>query len=154
MKSRFLSEKFLTKKGSSSILMIILFSAILLFVVMPVFAITFEKTLVTLMYQDIEENLSLNSFKLFQKIEVNALGKGEINLPGDTTDYLSQWLDDLYDHPQLEKIKIIEIKQNNNELSIKVNIVLLPSLYRSIYEIDHGHDFIYKIEMPMDRKES
>ena len=121
---------------------------------MPLAAVTFEKLLVSLMYQDVQETLSLNSYEIYQNLEMDELSRGHLKLTPDIVEHLSEMLVDLYKHPQLKNIEVIEIIQNDKEISLKISILLTPTLYRSIYDMKQSHEFIYKVELPMDRKDN
>lgn len=153
MKRKSLFEKLSTNVGSTSIMFILLFTGLLIFILMPVVAYTFEKTLVNLMFQDVESTLSLNTYEIYQHLEVDALAKGHLNLSPDTQEHLSDLLGGLYKHPQLETIEVVALDQVEDTIRLKVRMRLLPSLYRDIYALQEAYDFYYKVEMPMDKKE-
>jgi len=154
MKRKYPLGKLSTNSGSSSVLLVIFFAGLIVFVFMPILAISFEKTLINLLYEDIQETVSLNTYQVYQHMDIDDLGKGKIDLKEDAKFHMTQLLNSLYDHPQLDHIEIIHMAYIDDEIIFNLFIQLMPSLYRDMYHLDQGHEFIYRIEMPMDRKDT
>jgi len=143
----------LNQKGDASLLLILVFSAILLLVLMPLSAFILEQNLLMLVEEDLETSLGLSAYLVYQHLDTPSLGQGKLQVKKGFVDVFNRELNGLCNHPQVLSLKVESIWVEGNQVAFDINIVLKPTLYRATFKGDNTYDFTYYIEMPMDRKD-
>jgi hypothetical protein len=124
----------------------------MIFIFLPLSAILFEKMMLSLLFESIETSIEINTYQIYQTLEIDALSQGALVLSDDTLNNLEELLMPLMKHPQLEGLQLLSITQEKDEIVFKGKINLRPSLYRSMYGFEGEHEFNYFIETPLDKK--
>lgn len=148
--------KLSTKSGESGIGIILFVAMVIVFIILPIFTIVFEKSLLFVAYQDISDTLEMGTFKVFQKILIDDLSMGKVNFEDTFKEEINEYISSCFVHPQIDYIEIKEIIVKKNEyygLSFVVYMKLNPTLYRSFWNIDEEHEFTYNVVVPLDKKE-
>ena len=143
----------MNKKGSSTLLSIFLITGILIFILLPLSAILFEKIILSLLFESVEASIDINAYQIYQNLEIDDLSQGILKISDDTLIKIEILLLPLMQNPQLEEFHLLSISQNNDTILIKGKIKLRTSLYRKMYGFQGDHEFNYYLELPMDKKE-
>lgn len=151
MIGRFLLEQSQTKKGESSILIILIFAGIVTFIMLPLLAITFEKGLVRLATQEITDAIDVSAYSIFQEISFEALSEMTIK----STDKIVESMNDnlTVNHPQIESLIITEVNivdADKSLMTIEFDMIMNPTLYRSMYQLDHVYKLNHSVLLPID----
>lgn len=156
MREHCMYEKFLIKKGESGIGVILVVSMIIIFMLLPIFTLSFEQALLRIAYQDISDTLELGVFEVFQKVSLKDLSVGAVVVKNSFKESLNDYLKSSFEHPQIETIAVDQVrvqKRQHYEVTFNVQMSLKPTLYRSFWQIEDEHIFTYTIILPMDKKE-
>lgn len=141
-------EKLRTKKGESSLLIILVFTSFVLLILLPVFAILFDRGLVKLAVQDITDQIDMSTFIVFNEINIEALSHGDIVFKNNILEKMNGELD--FHHPQIHEVDINHIEYKDDLLILTVEIGLNPTLYRSVYQLDRKYTYQYSVMLPID----
>ncbi len=148
MKEHILLEELKTKNGESSILIILLASAIIIFVLLPIFSLMFDKAIVKVAIQRITDEIDLQMYRVYQYLDLDALSKKKLVLKGNMVYAANQAL--ILEHPQIKEIAIDTIQIKERYLIMKFELTLNPTLYREVYTLDNSYAFEYIMEMPLN----
>jgi len=148
MKERILLEKLKTRNGESSILIVLLASAIIIFVFLPIFSLMFDKAIVKVAIQRITDEIDLQMYRVYQYLDLDALSKKKLVLKGNMVYAANQAL--ILEHPQIKEIAIDTIQIKERYLIMKFELTLNPTLYREVYTLDNSYAFEYIMEMPLN----
>ncbi len=151
MIGRFLLEQSRTNKGESSILIILIFAGIVTFIMLPLLAITFEKGLIRLATQEITDAIDVSAYSIYQEISLEALSEMTIK----STDKIVESMNDnlTISHPQIESLVITEVNIVDTDkplMTIEFDMIMNPTLYRSMYQLDHVHKLKHSVLLPID----
>jgi len=148
MRERSLLGTLATKKGESSLLIIILMAGLIVLILLPMFAIIFDKGLARLAAQDITDQIDLNTYLVYQTIDFKALSHQSLNEKGQLKHLINGNLD--FSHPQVKQAKVSDVVINNTSLLLTINIQLIPTLYRHVYDLDKVYTYYYHVTLPLD----
>ncbi len=148
MKEHTLLEELKTRNGESSILIILLASAIIIFILLPIFSLMFDKAIVKLAVQRITDEIDLQMYRVYQYMDLEALSKKNLVLKGNMVYAVNQAL--ILDHPQIKEIAIDTIQIKERCLIMKFKLTLNPTLYREVYALDNSYAFEYIMKMPLN----
>lgn len=151
MKEYILLGRLKTKLGESSILIVLLVSGLITLVFLPIFSMVFEKSLVKLAMQDISDQLDINTYLIYQHVDLNAFSRQELKITSDLLDSLNDKIK--LHHPQVEKISIIGVSLSDHDIQrmrLEVELIMKPTLYRSLYSFNRIHHSRYSVQLPID----
>ncbi len=151
MNDHFLLEKLQTRKGESNILIILLFAGIMVFVVMPVLAITFEKGLIRLATQEITDMIDLKAFGIYQEIDLEAFSDMTLEHKARILESMNENLN--ITHPQIELIVITGLfieGKSKPVMTLEFDMIMKPTLYRSVYQLDLVYRLSHSVLLPID----
>ena len=148
MKEHILLEELKTKRGESSILIILLAAAIIIFLILPLVALMFDKALVKIAIQTITDEIDLQTYQVYQYLDLEEFSRKDLALKGDMVLAVNQSLQ--LEHPQIKFIDVQSIHLNNQELIMNFELKLNPTLYREIYALENTYTFDYIMKMPIN----
>lgn len=149
MKKKYLLEKFIIRKGESSILLILICSSVLIFMVLPMVTYIFEHMMIELLYQEIGDDLEINTYSIIQKLDSKALGRQVLMYDESFYEEINLMLERI-EHPQLLSLKVVEIKKETNCIHMMLSMTLQTTLYRKTLGLERTHVFNYIFRLPMD----
>jgi len=151
MKEFTLLEKLKTNTGESSMMLILLFAASLIFVVLPVTALIFERGLVKLAVQEITDQVDMTTFQVYQNLELSSFSHLQLNTKSEILEKMNEQL--LIQHPQVESIEIVDvtvIQSQSKMMTLEIRIIMNPTLYRSFYNLNQSYNMMYSVLLPID----
>jgi len=151
MKEFTLLEKLKTNTGESSMMLILLFAASLIFVVLPVTALIFERGLVKLAVQEITDQVDMTTFQVYQNLELSSFSHLQLNTKSEILEKMNEQL--LIQHPQVESIEIVDVTVIQSQfkmMTLKIRIIMNPTLYRSFYNLNQSYNMMYSVLLPID----
>ncbi len=154
MKEKSRSKKFLINiKGDASVGIVLLIAVIITFVLMPVFAFTFDKSLVSILSQDIVDEMELLTLKVFPALLHEDLSEERIDLSNQLISVINLRLDNLTLKAMIEELKVEEvqvIKEKFYKIKFQIKLSLKPSLYRNLIQLPKYYQLYYCVELPID----
>ncbi|MCH4887358.1 hypothetical protein EZV73_07235 [Acidaminobacter sp. JC074] len=129
-------------------MIILLAAAIIIFLILPLVALMFDKALVKLAIQTITDEIDLQMYQVYQYLDIEELSTKDLILKGDMVSALNQAL--VLEHPQVKFIDVQSIQLENRLLVMKFELKLNPTLYREIYALDKTYKFDYFMKMPIN----
>lgn len=148
MKGHISLDKLKTKKGESSLLVIILMSGLIVLIVLPLVAIIFDKGLVRLAAQDITDQIDINTYLIYQTIDFKALSHQSLKEDGQLLNLFNEALN--IRHPQVKEIEVTNVLIENEGMYLSISIQLIPTLYRYVYDLSNTYNFEYYVGLPLD----
>lgn len=151
MKEFIILEKLRTRSGESSLMIIFIFTAILIFVVLPITALIFERGLVKLAVQEITDQIDMTTFQVYQNIEMPSFSQLKLKTKSEIVEKMNQQL--LIEHPQVEEVEIVDvtiIQSQYKMMSLEIEITMNPTLYRSFYNLNKSYKMMYSVLLPID----
>jgi len=151
MKEFTLLEKLKTNTGESSMMLILLFAASLIFVVLPVTALIFERGLVKLAVQEITDQVDMTTFQVYQNLELSSFSHLQLNTKSEILEKMNEQL--LIQHPQVESIEIVDVTVIQSQfkmMTLEIKIIMNPTLYRSFYNLNQSYNMMYSVLLPID----
>ena len=151
MKEFTLLEKLKTNTGESSMMLILLFAASLIFIVLPVTALIFERGLVKLAVQEITDQVDMTTFQVYQNLELSSFSHLLLNTKSEILEKMNEQL--LIQHPQVESIEIVDvtvIQSQSKMMTLEIRIIMNPTLYRSFYNLNQSYNMMYSVLLPID----
>jgi len=101
--------------------------------------------------QDISDQLDINTYLLYQYIDVDAFSRQDLKMKSEFLEALNR--DVNLNHPQVEEIEIVTVYLSDHEvkrLCLQVELVMKPTLYRSLYSFNRRHQSQYSVQLPID----
>jgi len=151
MKEFTILEKLRTNTGESSMVLILLFAASLIFVVLPVTALIFERGLVKLAVQEITDQVDMTTFQVYQNLELSSFSQLQLNTKSEILEKMNKQL--FIQHPQVESIEIVDVtvmQSKFKRMTLEIRIIMNPTLYRSFYNLNQSYDMMYSVLLPID----
>ncbi len=151
MKEFIILEKLRTRSGESSLMIILIFAAILIFVVLPITALIFERGLVKLAVQEITDQIDMTTFQIYQNIEMSSFSQLKLKTKSEIVEKMNKQL--LIEHPQVEEIEIVDVTMIQSQykmMSLEIEITMNPTLYRSFYNLNKSYNMMYSVLLPID----
>lgn len=151
MKEFTILEKLRTNTGESSMILILLFAASLIFVVLPVTALIFERGLVKLAIQEITDQVDMTTFQVYQNLELSSFSQLQLNTKSEILEKMNKQL--LIQHPQVESIEIVDVTVIQSQfkmMTLEIKIIMNPTLYRSFYNLNQSYNMMYSVLLPID----
>lgn len=151
MKEFIILEKLRTRSGESSLMIILIFAALLIFVVLPITALIFERGLVKLAVQEITDQIDMTTFQIYQNIEMSSFSQLKLKTKSEIVEKMNKQL--LIEHPQVEEIEIVNVTMIQSQykmLSLEIEITMNPTLYRSFYNLNKSYNMMYSVLLPID----
>lgn len=151
MKDRIMLEKLQTRRGSASILVIMLFAGIVTFIMMPILAIVFDRAILRLAIQDITDQLDLSTYQIYQSLELEKLSQGDLSAKTSIVKDMNEQLS--FEHPQINRIHIKDVLIGKNKhyvLTLILELNLQPTLYRHVFNLKSSYEMTYLMEVPID----
>ncbi|MBI9013370.1 MAG: hypothetical protein JEZ08_14145 [Clostridiales bacterium] len=151
MKEFIILEKLKTRSGESSLMIILIFAAILIFVMLPITALIFERGLVKLAVQEITDQIDMTTFQIYQNIEMSSFSQLKLDTKSEIVEKMNKQL--LIEHPQVEEIEIVDVTMIHSEfsmMSLEIEITMNPTLYRSFYNLNKSYSMMYSVLLPID----
>jgi len=151
MKEFTILEKLRTNTGESSMMIILLFAASLIFVVLPVTALIFERGLVKLAVQEITDQVDMTTFQVYQNLELSSFSQLQLNANSEILEKMNKQL--LIQHPQVESIEIVDVtvmQSKFKRMTLEIRIIMNPTLYRSFYNLNQSYEMMYSVLLPID----
>ncbi|MBN2794846.1 MAG: hypothetical protein JXR88_05535 [Clostridia bacterium] len=122
---------------------------VIVFLLLPISAYLFEKLILEILYQEIEDNIELYAFNVIQNMDLNALSHQMLEIRTSFIDDFNKHLKDL-NHPQLKTIALEDFFIKENLMTLKFSIILTPTLYRDVLHIQTSYVFEYGFMIPID----
>lgn len=151
MKEFIILEKLRTRSGESGLMIILIFAALLIFVVLPITALIFERGLVKLAVQEITDQIDMTTFQIYQNIEMSSFSQLKLKTKSEIVEKMNKQL--LIEHPQVEEIEIVNVTMIQSQykmLSLEIEITMNPTLYRSFYNLNKSYNMMYSVLLPID----
>jgi len=151
MKEFTILEKLRTNTGESSMVLILLFAASLIFVVLPVTALIFERGLVKLAVQEITDQVDMTTFQVYQNLELSSFSQLQLNTKSEILEKMNKQL--FIQHPQVESIEIVDVtvmQSKFKRMTLEIRIIMNPTLYISFYNLNQSYDMMYSVLLPID----
>lgn len=137
-----------TKKGQSSLLVIITFAGVIVLVLLPLFALVFDKGLVKLAAQEVTDQVDIQTYLIYQSVDFNALSHGSLKESGNLLELINDSL--VINHPQVTSVNVSDIRLDQNRLVLSIEILLTPTLYRYVYDLNKVYTCQYAVALPLD----
>lgn len=141
-------EKLRTKQGESSLLIVLVFAAIVIFILLPFFALILDKGLMKLATQEITDQIDLSTYRVFHALDLEALSSNDIQLKEEVVDLMNEVL--IFNHPQIDNVLIKEVKYQNDRMTLLLELKMVPTLYRTMYDLTTEYTFKYTMMLPID----
>lgn len=151
MSGNWFTEESTTKAGEASILIILLVSAIIVFIFLPITAVIIENKMVRIAIQEITDTIEISVFELYQTIDLDTFSQGEVVIKQDLKSAIEEKL--TINHPQIEQLDIMAISHVKGVVTFTFRIRMLPTLYRQVLHLKEDYTFGYSILIPLDRNE-
>lgn len=156
MKENSQSEKSLIKcrDGESSVLIVLIFTVIIVFLILPIFAFIFDKAVLNLVSQDIVDEVQLLTLKIYPSFSQSELSETRIEVANDLKDKINGELSLLEIHPMIEWIQVTDTKLLKKEFYIvefSIELSLKPSMYRDVIVVPLKYDLNYTIVLPINK---
>lgn len=152
MKRHFTFGKLKTDRGESSLFVLLVVVGIIVFVILPITCFTFERMMINLLYQEIADTLDLNSYQVYQYLDIEELSHKKLLVDARCKDGMQQALDEL-SLPQILNVEILDMyltKHESAQLTFQVRLKLAPTLYRSLLLLDDTMEMRYVMNIPLD----
>lgn len=142
----------INKKGTSSIFSVLLLAGIIVFLILPIFAYVFDKSIVTIISQEITDEMELVTWKVLGSLSKSELSEIKVVLSDRLTMEINDRLDVLENkivkEINLKKIQIEKKKYYTIKFSLELS--LSPSLYRDLISVPQMYELTYLIELPIN----
>lgn len=142
MKEKYLLEKLLTKDGTSSIFMVILVTSCIVFLIMPIWALTFEHALLRIAYDDIADQLDLMAYQVILDINIKDLSHGHVEISSESYDLNIC-------HPQIHDIKVLNI--DFNSVTSIATFEIYIEYQSTLYNFFDNKIVYHEVYLPIDR---
>lgn len=141
-------EKLQIESGSAGVLVVILTSLIIIMVILPIFCLVFEHGILQIAFQEIKDALDLNAYRIMGEIELNELSHKNIVIKTSALHEMNKSISVI--HPQIESILIQDIEYELNDIIFYVEVILIPTLYRTTYNMRRSYHSTHIVNLPLD----
>lgn len=142
MKEKFLLEKLQTNSGHTSIWIILVTTALIVLLILPLWAYTFDHALLRIAYEEIIDQLDLLAYRIVKDLAYDQYSQGQIHLSLET-----ETLEIL--HPQIEWVHM-ESVTFNTETQIVAYVIDLQYV-STLYDFKEEKRMHYQVHLPLDR---
>lgn len=148
MKELTSSGRLKTKQGESSILIILLGSAVILLVIMPVTALIFDKALVKIAIQELTDEIDIQMYQVYQCLDIEQLSTCQLSVNGDMVSKVNKTL--TLNHPQVKEIVVNDVRLEKDMLVMTFEVIMNPTLYRQVYVLNRRYSYEYRMRIPLN----